>query len=83
MDKILFDVLLPATERRYDLWVPCDLPMQSVSELVASALQIAEPDFYRATPDAALMLLSTGEIQNPSVTPAEAGFSDGDRFVLV
>lgn len=83
MTKILFDVLLPATGKRYDLWVPDDMPMQQVSELVAEAMQVAEPAFYRKTPDAALMYAPTGQIQNPNATPAEIGFTDGDRFVLV
>lgn len=82
-EKVLFDVLLPATGRHYDFWVPRDVPMQTISEMVAHAMQIAEPDFYRASPDAALVLLSTGEMQNPNATPAEAGFSNSSQFVLM
>jgi len=83
MEKTLINVLLPATGKRYDLWVPNDLPMQQVSELVAEALQVAEPSFYRKTPDAALMYIPTGEIQNPQATVSEIGFTDGDRFALL
>lgn len=83
MSKTLFDILLPATGHHYDFWVPDDMQMQAVTELVAEAMQVAEPSFYRATPDAALMYVPTGEIQHPSVTVAEIGFTDGDRFVLV
>lgn len=83
MSKVLFDILLPATGRRYDFWVPCDMQMQEVTELVAQAIQVAEPLFYRASPDAALMYTETGEIQNPTATVAEIGFTNGDRFVLI
>lgn len=83
MAKTLFDVLLPATGRRYDFWVPDDLTMQEASELVSEAMQVAEPAYYRSTPDAALMYVQTGEIQDPTSTVAEIGFTDGDRFVLV
>ena len=83
MAKTLFDVMLPATGRRYDFWVPDDLTMQEASELVAEAMQVAEPAYYRSTPDAALMYAKTGEIQDPASTVAEIGFTDGDRFVLV
>ena len=83
MAKTLFDVMLPATGRRYDFWVPDDLTMQQASELVAEAMQVAEPSFYRRTPDAALMYEQTGQIQQPDATVAEIGFVDGDRFVLV
>lgn len=83
MTKTLFDIFLPATGRRYDFWVPSDMQMQVVAELVAEAMQVAEPDFYYATPNAALMYLPTGEIQRADATVAEIGFTDGDRFVLV
>lgn len=83
MAKTLFDVLLPATGRHYDFWIPDDMTMQDAAMLVAEAMQVAEPAFYRKTPDAALMYVPTGEIQNPSATVAEIGFTDADRFVLV
>lgn len=83
MAKVLFDVLLPATGRRYDLWVPDDLPMQQVGLLVSEALQVAEPSFHRATPDDALMYQQTGEIPEPFATAWQIGYVDGDRFVLV
>ena len=83
MTKILFDVLLPATGRRYDFWVPGELTMQEASELVANALQVAEPLYYRSSPDAALMYEPTGMIQDPAASVAQIGFGDGDRFVLV
>ena len=70
MAKVMFDVLLPSTGRHYDFWVP-------------EAMQVAEPDYYEAAPDAALMYVPTGEIQEPSATAAEIGFTDGDAFVLV
>lgn len=83
MAKTLFNVLLPATGKRYDLWVPDDMPMQQVSSLVAEALQVAEPAYYSATPDAALMYAATGEIPDAQATVAELGFTDGTRFVLL
>lgn len=83
MGKTLFDVLLPATGKHYDFWVPSDMPMQQVAQLVSEAMQVAEPAFYRSSSDAALMYAVTGEIQNPAASPEEIGFTDGDRFVLV
>ena len=83
MSKVLFNVLLPATGRHYDLWVPDDLPMQQVALLVSEALQVAEPAFHRKTPGDALMYRMTGEIQDPFATASQIGFVDGDEFVLV
>lgn len=83
MQKVMFDVLLPSTGKHYDFWVPADMQMQRVAQLISRAMQVAEPDYYEATPDGALMYVPTGEIQDPSATVSEIGFTDGDRFVLV
>ena len=83
MSKTLFDVLLPATGKRYDFWVPNDMPMQQVSELIAEAMQVAEPSFYRKTPNAMLMYMPTGQIPDMQASAVELGFTDGDRFALM
>ena len=83
MSKVLFDVLLPATGRHYDFWVPAGMPMQEVAALVSEAFQVAEPAFHQSTPDDALMYLPTGEIHGPSATAAQNRFVNGDKFVLV
>lgn len=83
MPKVLFDILLPSTGRHYDFWVPATMQMQTATELIARAMQVAEPDYYEATSDAALMYVPTGEIQDPGATVAQIGFTDGDSFVLV
>lgn len=81
--KILFDITLPATQRHYDFWVPTASSMQDVTSLVSEAMQVIEPDFYRADEDAALMLKRTGEIQSPNATVYEIGFANGEQFLLL
>lgn len=82
-NKVLFDVKLPATGRHYDFWVPEDMAMGEVSSLICEAMQNIEPDFFANTGRSTLMYLPTGEIQNPSATVNEIGFTNGDQFVLV
>ena len=83
MNKVLFDVFLPATGKHYDFWVPANARMQVVTELIAQAMQVAESDYYCASRMSALMYTPTGQIQEPSATVAEIGFTNGDSFVLV
>lgn len=83
MAKTLFTVKLPATGKESDFWVPEDLPMQTATELIAQATEVANPDFYTCSSNAALMFEATGEILNPSATAAEIGLTDGSRFVLL
>lgn len=83
MKKLLIDVRLPATGESHEFWVADDLSVQQVTEYVAEAMQVAEPSFYRKTPDAALMLIETGQIQVPTAIIGSLGIPDGTRFVLV
>ena len=83
MDKLLINVKLPLTGARYDFWAPLDLTVQQATDLVARAMEVAEPDFYRASSDAALMYVDTGEVQDPAVPMGALGLEDGARFVLV
>lgn len=82
-NKTLIAVKLPATGKVYDFWVSDDLCMQDVGSLVCEAMQNIEPSFFLNTGTQTLMYERTGQIQNPSATIGEIGFSDGDRFVLV
>lgn len=82
-DRTLINVKLPATGKEYDFWVPDDMPMQEVSQLVCQAMQNIEPDFFLCTGKQALMYERTGQIQDPSATVSEIGFTDGDVFILV
>ena len=83
MNKTLINVKLPATGKDYDFWVPDDMCMQEVSQLVGQAMQNIEPDFFLYTGDQSLMYERTGQLQNPAATVGEIGFTDGDVFVLV
>lgn len=83
MDKTLVSVLLPATGKSYDFWVPNDMNMREATTLISEAMQIAEPSFYKRSADAALMYIATGEIPPANATIAEIGFTDGDCFSLI
>lgn len=81
--KTLFNVMLPATGKRYDFWVPDAMPMQEASSLVCQALQIVESDAFCYDGNQVLMYERTGQMQEPLATVAQIGFVDGDRFVVV
>lgn len=81
--KTLLSVKLPATGKSYDFWVPDDMRMQEVGEMVCQAMQTIEPDFFAKTGAQALMYERTGQIQQPDALVGEIGFVDGDKFVIV
>ena len=39
MAKVMFDILLPSTGRHYDFWVPEDMQMQTVTQLIAEGIE--------------------------------------------
>ena len=83
MSKILVNVLLPATGKKYDFWVPEDMPMGEATDYIAEAMQIAEPAFYRKGSEALLMRISTGEIQCKEGPLSDYCPYNGERFALI
>lgn len=93
-DKVLLDVLLPATQKTYEFRIPFDLTVDQASQLMARILATREPVRYEADGNADLMLrgvagtnVSSGEMLNPNETfraLVEQGvLVDGAPVVLV
>lgn len=91
-DKVLLDVLLPATGRRYEFRIPFDSTVDEASQLMARILSTREPARYEADGNADLMLCplpgaaGAGEELNPNETfraLVEQGvLVDGSRVAL-
>ncbi len=82
-ERTLLGIRLPATGRTYDFWVPDDMQMQEVVQLVCQAMQRIEPAFFRYDGKQALMHMPTGRILDPHASIVEMGLSDGALFVVV
>ncbi len=73
-DKIMLDVLLPATQRSYEFRVPFDLTVDQAAQLMARILATREPASYEADGNADLMLRRVGP------DGRSAGMSDGEML---
>lgn len=82
-NKLLVSVMLPATRKTYDFWVPSDMSIRDAGQLIASILETRERDRFSATPGNALMSGETGNLIDPRCTVGEAGLVNGSRLVLV
>lgn len=71
-DKVLLNVLLPATGRSYEFRVPFDLTVDEASQLMARILASQESERYAADGTADLMVVgnvpAAGEQLNPNET---------------
>ena len=72
-DKVLLEVLLPATGDVYEFRVPFDLTVEMAARLMARVLASREPARYEASDEVDLMLCAgagahEGEELNPNET---------------
>lgn len=91
-DKVLVSVLLPATDKHYELRVPYDLTVEQAAGLISRVLASSEPARYCAQDGADLMLVGqgvagSGDQLNPNETfraLVEQGvLGDGSALALV
>ncbi len=69
-NKVLLNVLLPATRRTYEFRVPLDLTIEEGARLMSRILATREQVRYAATEDVDLMLLA-GEGEGAVLNPRE------------
>ena len=69
-NKVLLNVLLPATQRTYEFRVPLDLTIEEGARLMSRILATREQVRYAATEDVDLMLLA-GEGEGAVLNPRE------------
>jgi hypothetical protein len=86
-DKVLLEIVLPATRRTYEFRIPFDLTVDEAAGLVSNILATRESTYYESNGGADLMLLSSGDELNPNETfraLVEQGvLVDGTRVALV
>jgi DNA-directed RNA polymerase beta subunit len=81
--KLLFNVLLPATGKSYDLWVPKELTVYEATQLISRLLSEAESRFFQVSGTNALYLRRTGEELRGDVYVGAMKFSNGTKLILV
>jgi hypothetical protein len=83
MRKVLFDVMLPATGRSYELWVPKELTVFEATQLVARILAEQESRFFEPSKETALFDGVTGDELGINERIGALGYANGTRLILV
>lgn len=82
-EKRLLNIMLPATQKTYDFWIPCSMTAHDACALIAGMLERRERDRFAAGPSDMLMSRDTGELLDPGSTIRETDLVNGSRLVLV
>ena len=82
-NKVLLSILLPATEKIYDVWVSPTSTLDEVTSLVAKILNATEQSFFEKNPEHSFMLKATGTALEKHKTIKELNLYNGSFLVLI
>ncbi len=82
-DSVLAEVYLPAMQQALDIWLPTSLPVHELVPLIGRAAASYFPDAFAADEDAVLCDRESGRVYSPAKTPADLGFENGARLMLM
>ena len=82
-NKALVEIFVPAAGERYDVYIPLDVRMSEVLQLVSKALSDLSGGRYQAARDAVLCDADSGIIYNINMEVAELGIRNGSRLLLI
>jgi hypothetical protein len=82
-EKTLFEVLLPATAKTYEFWVPQGVTVNDARNLIAGILADKEPSFFKPNAQTALYDMDTGDELNINAYISSFGYTNGAKLMLV
>jgi hypothetical protein len=83
MNKLLVEIMLPAAEQTYDIYIPLDSKLRDITKLLTSLFsELAAGKFAPAEPNL-LCDAQTGKILDMNKNAAELGLMNGSKLLLV
>ncbi|MDR0499679.1 MAG: hypothetical protein LBG97_00310 [Coriobacteriales bacterium] len=82
-EKVLVNVMLPATGKTYDFWVPTSTTIHDATIFIANILSQREHSMFQTTGESALALRDTGMILDHNTTFADHNIINGFELLLV
>lgn len=83
MNKVLIEVLLPASGEIYDVRIPLDSQLGEVAMLVMKQLEILSKGRFVANDTTVLCDAQSGKILDINKFVAELGIQNGSRLMLI
>jgi hypothetical protein len=82
-NKILVELLLPAAEQTYDVYLPPESLTSAVQKLLSSIFNELADGKFKPTGAEILCDAETGAIYDMNMTVAELGLKNGSRIMLI
>lgn len=82
-NKALVEIFVPAAGEKFDVYIPLDIKMYEVVQMVSKALADLAHGKYKATKDSVLCDADTGMIFNINMEVAELNIRNGSRLMLI
>lgn len=83
MSKVLVELRVPVARASWDVWLPDDLTMGEVAELLGSMVPELSDGLYRPQGDIALCDPASGLIYSARDTVRAAGLEMGSRLLVI
>jgi peptide subunit release factor 1 (eRF1) len=83
MYKILVEIMLPAAQTTYDVYIPPDSKISEVIGLLAPMFSQLADGKYKPTETNLLCYANTGAIFDMNKSAAELGITNGSRRLLI
>lgn len=82
-DKVLVEILVPASGEAFDVLLPLAIKLSDVIPLVSEALTSLSGGKFKATADSILCDRESGSIYNINMCVGELGIINGARLMLI
>lgn len=82
-DKVLYSILLPASNNTFELWIPNELTVNEATQLAARILEEQESREFKTDRSTALYLKSSGVELDTNKHMGEYEFVNGTQLVLM
>lgn len=83
MDKILIDVLVPAANRSFEIYIPLDLKFYEITLLVSKIISELSNGLFISNDDSILCERATGDILNINMSSRELKLKNGAKLMLL
>ncbi len=83
MEKILVEVVLPAANTSYDVYIPLSSPVSEVLYLTSNLLSDLSRGYFKADKNTVLCDAETGNVLSINTTVYESGLKNGSRLLLI
>ena len=83
MDKILIDVLVPAANRSFEIYIPLDLKFYEITLLVSKIISELSNGLFISYDDSILCERATGDILNINMSARELKLKNGAKLMLL